>query len=78
MGFGYTGLGFLRNIGRLIISTDTCFVLKGLISVAQKIECRIDCCHQSIHFTELDYNNMYLHNHSSMDENSYGTNKRTS
>ena len=28
--------------------------------MAQKIECRIDCCHKSVHFTELVYNNTYI------------------
>ena len=32
-----------------VTSTDTCFVLKGLISVAQKIE----LLHQSVHLSEL-------------------------
>ena len=32
--------------------TDTCFVLTGLISVAQKIECRTNCCHQSAQSTQ--------------------------
>ena len=40
-------------LATIFISTDTCFVLTGLISVAQKkIECRTLCCHQSAQSTQ--------------------------
>ena len=43
--------GVSKQLDKIGISTDTCFILTGLISVAQKIECRTHFCHQSAQST---------------------------